>query len=229
VKDPKGNWRTVIEDMGIPAGKPKTMAMDLTGKFLSASREVRIVTNLCVYWDQIFLSEAGAPETRMTPVATATSELRLRGFSRPVIDPRREQPEAFEYANWTGGGSWDQTPGMYTRYGDVRELTEAVDDRMAIFGAGDELRLSFDAGSLPAVPEGWRRDYLLYVDGWAKDADANTANSESVEPLPFHGMSSYPYPAGEAYPDDPAHRAYRAKYNTRQGIRFVKPLVARGR
>ena len=48
-----GKWQTVVEDMGIPSGKPKTMAVDLTGKFLSASREVRIVTNLCVYWDEI--------------------------------------------------------------------------------------------------------------------------------------------------------------------------------
>ena len=47
--------------MGIPAGKPKTIAVDLTGKFLSASREVRIVTNLCVYWDEIFLGEESAP------------------------------------------------------------------------------------------------------------------------------------------------------------------------
>ena len=48
----QGKWRTVIEDMGMPAGKPKTIAVDLTGKWLSDSREVRIVTNLCVYWDE---------------------------------------------------------------------------------------------------------------------------------------------------------------------------------
>ena len=63
VKDSAGSWQTVIEDMGIPAGKPKTISVDLTGKFLSASREVRIVTNLCVYWDEIFLIDerVGSP------------------------------------------------------------------------------------------------------------------------------------------------------------------------
>ena len=67
VKDAAGRWQTVIEDMGIPAGKPKTISVDLTGKFLSASREVRIVTNLCVYWDEIFLSEdPAAPPVHMT-------------------------------------------------------------------------------------------------------------------------------------------------------------------
>src|SRR6185295_17835931 len=50
VKDAAGRWVTVIEDMGIPAGKPKSIVVDLAGKFLSASREVRIETNLCVYW-----------------------------------------------------------------------------------------------------------------------------------------------------------------------------------
>ena len=67
VKDAAGDWQTVIEDMGIPSGKPKTIAVDLTGKFLSASREVRIVTNLCVYWDEIFLIEnASAPPVKLT-------------------------------------------------------------------------------------------------------------------------------------------------------------------
>ncbi len=35
VKDDKGQWKTVIEDMGMPDGKPKTIGVDLTGKFLS--------------------------------------------------------------------------------------------------------------------------------------------------------------------------------------------------
>jgi hypothetical protein len=33
-------------------------------------------------------------------------------------------------------------------------------------------------------------------DGWAKDADAHTAFGQSVEPLPFHAMSQYPYKDG---------------------------------
>src|SRR5262249_52435205 len=37
VKDAQGRWQTVIDDMGIPAGKPKTIVVDLSGKFLSAS------------------------------------------------------------------------------------------------------------------------------------------------------------------------------------------------
>ncbi len=227
VKDAKGRWRTVVEDMGIPAGKPKTMVVDLTGKFLSDSREVRIVTNLCVYWDEIFLSEGTAtPPHTTTPVDAATGSLRLRGFSTPTIDAHREQPESFDYTRWTPNATWNQTPGFYTRYGDVRELVAAIDDRLVIMGAGDELQLRFPAAGLPVLKPGWKRDFLLLVDGWAKDADANTAFSQTVEPLPFHGMSAYPYKAQEKFPDDAAHNAWRKKYNTRPAIRLVPRLSA---
>jgi hypothetical protein len=226
VKDAAGEWRTVVEDMGIPSGKPKTIAVDLAGKFLSNSREVRIVTNLCVYWDEIFLSEdASPPPVRLTRVDARSARLRLRGFSRTVIDPRREQPDSFEYARWTSDATWNQTAGLYTRYGDVRELVLAPDDRFVVMGAGDELQLRYPAAGLPPLPEGWRRDFLLLVDGWAKDADANTAYSQTVGPLPFHAMSRYPYPAGERYPDDEAHRAYQAAYNRRPAIRLVPELA----
>jgi len=183
-----------------------------------------------VYWDEIFLSEeTGPPPVRMTPVDLASAEVRLRGFSRAVINERREQPEAFEYARWTGQPMWNQTPGLYTRYGDVRELVSDVDDRFVIMGSGDELQLRFAERGLPPLPPGWRRDFLLLVDGWAKDADANTAFSQTVEPLPFHAMSAYPYPASEHYPNDPAHQAYRTQYNTRPAIRFIPPLIADSR
>lgn len=227
VKDAAGHWKTVIEDMGIPAGKPKTISVDLTGKFLSRSREVRIVTNLCVYWDEIFLSEeTAAPRVRLTDIPAQSADLHFRGFSTPVIDPHRQQPERFEYARWMPVSMWNPTHGFYTRYGDVLPLIGAIDDRLVIMGSGDEMRLRFPANAAAPLPAGWKRDFLLFVDGWAKDADANTANSQTVEPLPFHGMSRYPYPAGEHFPDDAAHRRYLKQYNTRPALRLIRPLLA---
>jgi hypothetical protein len=227
VKNARGEWQTVIEDMGIPAGKPKTIAVDLSGKWLSPVREVRIVTNLCVYWDEIFLSEnAGAPDVRLTPIDAASADLHFRGFSKPAIDPARKQPEAFDYQTWMPVSMWNPTPGLYTRYGDVRSLVQAADDRMVIMGSGDELRLLFPARGLPSLRPGWKRDFLLQVDGWAKDGDYNTAFSQSVDPLPFHAMSAYPYPASQHFPDDLAHREYREHYNTRPALRLLRPLEA---
>jgi tetratricopeptide (TPR) repeat protein len=226
VKDAQGRWRTVIEDMGMPAGKPKTIVVDLTGKFLSKSREVRIVTNLCVYWDEIFLSEnPEAPRTRLTNVPMASADLHFRGFSRVSIHPERKQPERFFYDHARAESMWNPTPGLYTRYGEVRPLLTDVDDRLVLMGSGDEARLQFDARSLPLLPQGWRRDFLLKVDGWAKDRDANTAFSQTVGPLPFHGMSGYPYKPTEKFPDDEAHRAYQREWNTRPARQILQPLA----
>jgi tetratricopeptide (TPR) repeat protein len=225
VRDAQGKWQTVIEDMGMPAGKPKTIAVELTGKFLSASREIRIVTNLCIFWDEIFLSESNAaPQVRLTELTAAGTDLRFRGFARNVVHPLRQQPEMFFYDTAAITSMWNPTPGSYTRYGGVTPLLHTPDDKLVIMGSGDELQLDFDARALPALPRGWRRDYLLKVDGWAKDRDANTAFSQTVEPLPFHGMSAYPYPAGEQYPDTPELREYRKQYNTRPALRLLRAL-----
>jgi tetratricopeptide (TPR) repeat protein len=226
VRDATGQWRTAVADMGMPAGKPKTIAVDLAGKFLSSSREVRIVTNMCVYWDEIFLGEnSGAPRTRLTPVPLASADLRFRGFSRPVVDPERRQPEAFDYQQTMLDSSWDPMPGFYTRYGNVRTLLNRSDDQFVIMGSGDEVRLRFTADDLPPLPSGWKRDFLLDVEGWAKDADPNTAFSRSVEPLPFHGMSAYPYGPQEHFPDDSTHRRWRAVYNRRPALRLLPSLA----
>jgi hypothetical protein len=99
-----------------------------------------------------------------------------------------------------------------------------VDDRYAMIGAGDALTLRFDARELPPPREGWVRDWILHLDGWCKDADLNTVAAETVEPLPFHGMSAYPYPASERFPDDEAHEKWRLEWNTRPAYRWIAPV-----
>ncbi|MDA8019721.1 MAG: tetratricopeptide repeat protein [Thermoanaerobaculia bacterium] len=226
VRDEAGHWVTVIEDMGLPAGKPKTIVVDLTGKFLSADRSVRIVTNLALYWDEIFLGpRATEPAATRTELGIAKAEIRFRGFSRPVIHPQRLQPERFVYADVRPWTTWNPTAGLYTRFGDVSGLLERVDDRLVIMGSGDEVVLRFDAEALGEPAQGKRRDFLLIVDGWAKDGDANTAHSQTVGPLPFHGMPRYPYEGIANYPEDPALRLWREHYNTRPALRLIRPLV----
>lgn len=224
-KDDRGNWVTILEDMGMPAGKPKTIAVDLTGKFPGNLRQLRIITNLALYWDEIFLLEdSTTPEARLVPAKPLSADLHFRGFSKNIVHPLRRQPEQFFYEPVSLRAPWNPTSGRYTRFGDVLELITAIDDRMVIMGSGDELAMEFDASSLPPLPAGWKRDWLLKVDGWAKDRDANTAFSQSVEPLPFHGMSGYPYGRGETFPSTPAHRKWMEKYNTRPAMRILRAL-----
>lgn len=221
VQDAQGRWVTVNDDMGMPAGKPKTISVPF--EFLSRSRRLRIATSLSVYWDEVFLADdSTSVPIKQTAAPLISAALRFRGFSQSKIHPERKQPDIFFYSTFSSTSFWNPTSGLYTRYGSVQQLLERVDDRLVIMGSGDEVVLQFR--ELAAPPAGWRRDYLLKADGWAKDSDPNTAYSRSVEPLPFHGMSRYPYPAGEQYPQDDFHNGYRREFNTRPALVLIRPL-----
>ena len=112
------------------------------------------------------------------------------------------------------GQKWRDLTGIYTKYGDVLPLLLESDSKYVIMNAGDEISLEFTA-ALPVLPENWIRDFLFYNDGWLKDGDLNTAHGQNVEPLPFHGMSAYPYGPDDAYPNDPDYIEYMKLYNTR--------------
>jgi tetratricopeptide (TPR) repeat protein len=215
VKDAQGRWRTVIEDIGIPVGRPQTVTVDLTGKFLSASREVRIVTNMRVLWDQILVAtSSGAVPVELRRLDPMNANLHWRGFSREVTPDGRE-PYGYDYEQVSYASPWKVMPGRYTREGDVRELLLAADDMFVIARPGDEISLSFDATRLPPLPRGWTRTFLLYADGFSKEMDINSASPDEVAPLPFHGMTKYPYQPPEHYPLTAARRAYIERYNTR--------------
>lgn len=215
VKNRAGEWQTVIEDIGIPVGRPQTVTVDLTGKFLSASREVRIITNMRIYWDQILVDTSdGNFQTELKRLDPVRADLRYRGFSKEITPDGRE-PYGYDYARVSSVSPWKVMAGRYTREGDVLELLRNSDDMFAISRPGDEISLSFDARALPPLPSGWTRTFLLYADGFSKEMDINSASPDTVAPLPFHGMKSYPYSAPEHYPLTEERRAYMEKYNTR--------------
>ena len=217
VKDPAGRWRTVIPDLGFPAGKSKTVIADLTGKFLSADRRVRIRTNMEIYWDRAFVAgTASASPVTVTVLRPVAADLRYHGFSRMYRKGGRYGPQWYDYGTVSREPAWAPIVGAFTRYGDVLPLVDTADDRYVIFGPGDEVALQFDSAAAPALPPGWTRDFLIYTDAWLKDADLNTAAGGRVEPLPFHRMSRYPYGADEAFPTDAMHRRFVETYNTRR-------------
>ena len=224
VKDETGEWKTVIDMIGLPAGKNKTITIDLTGKFLSDDRHVRVETDMQIYWDAAFFT-VGTQDVpiEMTTLNPDRADLHYRGFSE-MYRPNPHAPHLFDYQKVTTDAQWRDLAGYYTRYGDVNPLLQEVDDMYVILNAGDEITVEFDAARLPELKPGWVRDFILYSDGWDKDGDINTLTSQTVEPLPFHGMSAYPYPDTEHYPDDAAHRRYRLEYNTRRVEHRLPPL-----
>ncbi len=215
VKDAHGRWRTVVENVGIPVGRPQTVTVDLTGKFLTTSREVRIITNMRIYWDQILVDTSGGDfPFQMTRLNPLVANLRWRGFSREVTADGRE-PFGYDYEQVSFSSPWKVMIGRYTREGDVGELLRKSDDIFVISRPGDEISLSFAADKLPPVPRGWTRTFLLYGDGFSKEMDINSASPDDIYPLPFHGMTKYPYARPVVYPLTEARRAYLERYNTR--------------
>jgi tetratricopeptide (TPR) repeat protein len=212
----KGEWETVIDNLGFPMGKDKTVIADLSGKFLTEDHRVRIRTNMEIYWDEIFfaypLPDAPSISTIMKPVS---ADLHYRGFSRSYRKGSRYGPHWFDYSDVDKETKWRDLTGNYTRYGDVLPLLTESDNKYIISNAGDETSIDFDAGGLPELKKGWKRDFLIHSVGWVKDGDINTALGSTVLPLPFHGMKSYPPSDKDSYPKDPELQKYLKEYNTR--------------
>ena len=228
VPDGSGGWKPAGPPVGFPAGKTKSMVIDVTELLDRDDPRLRIGSTLRLYWDSIRLATDGddAP-LRVHALEPVSAELWERGYSEPVVLHPEHGLEWFEWELRASNPRWDQHPGLYTRYGDVLELLGAIDDRFVILGAGDALTVRFDAGEAPPLPEGWRRDFLVFFDGWAKDRDPNTVEALGVEPLPFHGMSGYPYGPDERFPADEEHEAWRREWNTRPARRWIEPLAPR--
>ena len=215
-----GQWVRVIHDMGFPAGGPRTMTADLSGKLPPGTQKIRITTDLQIYWDSILVSRTPqdfrnkAQSARLTPVPLVRADLGFHGFPLKIegTPPGNVQ---YIYEEVSATGPYTRPAGTYTRYGDVLPLLTALDDQLVVFGSGDEVRLDFDPSQLPALPQGWVRDYFFAANGYEKDMDFYAAEGNFVAPLPFLSMGDYPYTPRKSFPLDDAHVNYLLEYNTR--------------
>jgi len=143
------------------------------------------------------------------------------GFS--VIDKADDSsPEIPDYNRLASSKQiWRDLIGNYTRFGDVRELLDKIDDRYVIMNAGDEM--SFRFKEQPPPPAGWMRDFIIVGDGWIKDGDYNSTFSKTVQPLPYHDKNQYVIAPGRLE-DEEVYRRHPEdwqKYHTR----YVTPDV----
>jgi tetratricopeptide (TPR) repeat protein len=230
-------WKRVNLDFGAPAGKTKTILVDLTGKLPPGSRALRITTAFEIHWDRIalFRSAATVPSSRgqsaapprisaaTTPVAhwlsPTQTDVHWRGFSQ-YADLPWSVPLTPIYDQVSPTAPWRINPsGWCTRYGPVDELIAAKDDALVIMNAGDELTLRFDATKFPPKTPNTARDFFLFTSGWDKDADYHVVRGWTVDPLPWHAMDDQAY-GHQPRPALPADDQMR-KYNTR----WVGPLT----
>lgn len=221
----QGKWIRVVEDMGFPAGLERTMVADLSGKIPVGTRRIRIVNNLKIYWDTIRIDQTlEQKDFRVTEVPLADATLAQLGFpSEKHLVPTSDT--VYSYAKRSVTGPYAHATGNYTRYGDVKSLLSKADDRFVIFSSGEGVKLDFDPRQLKPLPGGWVRDYFFFADGFEKDMDFYAAHAFTVEPLPKHSLTPYPYPAGKEYPADAEHLGYELEYNTRQRSDKMPPSL----
>ena len=211
---PDGTWRRILDDAGFPAGLERTIVVDLSGRLPAGAHRIRLVTNLEIFWDQVLIDNHAQAGSRTTEIPLASATLHFRGYPAQIEGASPGDLD-YDYNRVSLTGPFQHERGSYTRMGDVTELVKDVDDRFAIFGSGDEIAAEFDASHLPALPAGWKRDYFFYANGFVKDMDWWDGSPFTVAQMPFHRMSTYPYPAGEHYPEDAESIRYQLDWNDR--------------
>ncbi|MDH3899886.1 MAG: FG-GAP-like repeat-containing protein, partial [Gammaproteobacteria bacterium] len=205
VRAADGQWHTVLEQFGYPAGMPRRMSVPLAALPAGVSA-LRLSTNQEIYWDRIAVVYAEAlPAVQSTLLPLELAQLEETGFALRTTGAQR-QPH-YDYDRRSPLWDTRHMHGYYTAFGPVGELLTAPDDAVAIIGPGEEVHLEF-AADLPVLPPGWQRRFVLETNGWAKDMDLYTANGMSLEPLPVSGKPAAPRAA--------LHRQYNTRY--RSGI-----------
>jgi hypothetical protein len=216
VPDGKGGWRVAVPEAGFPAGLPRMITFDISSLPIRVGGRLRIRTNMEVFWDQVFLAKDVAGQNmrgiRAHTLRPTAAVLRPLGYPREY-SPDGSDPTIYDYHRLDQGIPLKNLTGSFTRFGDVRELLGAVDDRFVIMGRGEEIAMEFDATELPSLPAGQSRTFVFHADGYCKDMDLYTARPETVEPLPYHSMKNYP-PAA-ATPEYEEHEQYHRTWNTR--------------
>jgi hypothetical protein len=212
---PDGRYTLLLADAGCPAGLPRMMTVDVTGKLAGPRCVLRLRTNMTVYWDQVFVAplNVSPADVRTTTLEVAAAHLEERGCVQE-FSPDGREPTLYDYDRLEKVAVTRQA-GYLTRPGDVTELLQARDDRLVIFGPGDEITIRFDARKLPPLPPGWTRSFVLRTHGYVKACGPLVVTGETVGPLPFAGMNCFPIGPEALPPNTPAYLEYLQRYNTR--------------
>ena len=212
-----GEWERVSDEehFGLSQAKPRTMVLDITDWFKTNDYRMRINTWYKTHVDYIAVDTSEDEAVSVTELAPVSADLYWKGVSIQS-SPDGKEPTIPDYSDIADITDFSVYEGKFTRYGDVLPLLAEVDDKFTIMHVGDSISINFNE---QPIPEGMERDYYLFSDGYYKENFVQKLLGQdvsSVEPLPFHGMSTYPYPEDESYPYDAEHLAYLEEYNTRE-------------
>jgi hypothetical protein len=199
VMDERGNWVRVPQDRQMPTPSdyvPRSFAVNLTGLFPTdvSDCQIRITNFFNVTFDYIGIDK--------TPQENITIQRINPGATLHPLE---------------FGSTKSTASGSFTIYGDVTQLLLDADDMFVIGMQGDKVSLKFPTVNLKPLEDGMERDFFLFAACWFKDPPGNWGYGFefTVDPLPFQGMSGFPYPSTESYPSSDEYMRYLREWNTR--------------
>ena len=199
-----GEWRILAEEFGYPAGMPRTMALPLP-KLPPGTDALRLKSNMEIYWDRFRVAWEEHLEDAVTATLDPmTARVARTGFAKRTTGPQR-LPH-YDYGQRSPYWDAKAPQGLYTSFGDARELVRDTDGALAIITSGEEVHLEFDAP--PEAQPGYRRFFRIVFHGWAKDMDLYTLDGDTLGPMPV--------PQGA----DPVMLAKRDRLHAQYNVRF---------
>jgi len=182
-RDAAGRWRVLHEDVGYPAGMPRTSVYPLED-LPPGVTAIQLRTDLELYVDAArVVGVAPCSDAVVHRAVVDSAMLEQPGYPKRIDHPQRRP----EY-DWSDRRPfWDTRVqrGAYTRFGAVDELLAKSDGGVAVFGAGEAIRFRFEPAGLLA--KGWTRAHVLDLRGWCKDMDLLTGQGGTVMPVPGGG------------------------------------------
>lgn len=209
VVDESGGW-VKAREFGFPSGDLKPMSISLAGLFRSSDHRIRMhlgrAPNSRWVLDRVRLdTSTPVAADLVTTLSPAQADLRERGALTYVASTYEHRIHAADDALPLVERSLGY--GYFTGLGDVRALLGASDDTYVVMRHGDELEIVFTGADLPPPEPGMQRVYVGMFSLFYKVYD----ESRLSDPMPFHAMSAYPYPASESFPQP----QYVVDWNTR--------------
>jgi hypothetical protein len=206
VMGPDGKWVQIYgrKELGSD-GTPRLRTIDLTGKFLTNDYRVKFgFDRLRVNYIAIDTS-AEVPFT-MQEIAPSKVDLSFRGYT--AMDKTYFNDHKYDEVSGVPPESFARQIGNFTRYGEVRPLLVNAEDHFVVMRHGDHMAIEFPYTG--TVANGLERSYVLFNDVVYKHANEETG--QTVNPLPFQGMNSYP---DNGYPMTSGNVEYLNTWNTR--------------
>jgi len=219
-----GEWETVgepicNESFWLGHGAPRTTVRDIRHWLKTSDYRLRLHYwgGFHLDWIAVDITNTPLNHTTFTILRPTVADLHYKGGVKLISKEGDILGQYPALPDWDIPYTYDTELfiGYFTRYGNVKPLLLGSDDMFVIMNYGDSIHLEFP--EVP-VPEGMERHYYFFVDGFFKETFVkyflnNTVST--VDPLPFHDMTTYPYPENESYPNDLIHRAYLKFWNTR--------------